>query len=273
MIRHPKYNWKLMQFSILNGVPGIRHFSTSRRGGVSRGEYRAFNLGINTGDQPERVRRNYTKLAEMLNCEIDDIIVPLQIHGSDILLIDNDFVQLHKTLREEWLRGFDAIISQQKNLFFCVATADCVPILLYDFKTKAVAVIHAGWRGTVDKIVEKTITAMQENFGTVPKNLLAAIGPAIGIKNYEVGNEVVQKFREAGFTFNERTYRDLYRDGRIHLDLKGINHHELIRLGIPKDQIEKARFNTFDNEGLFFSARRQSENTGRMLTGIMLVDE
>ena len=111
---------------------------------------------------------------------------------------------------------------------------------------------------------------MQEKFGTDPKDILAAIGPAICIDNYEVGNEVAKEFRLKGFNLNKSTSYINNLSQKLHVDLKEINRQELIRLGVPRNQIEKTRYCTYTNNRLFFSARRQSIHSGRMLTGIML---
>lgn len=267
---HPQHK-NLLQFRILDSVSEISHFSTTRNGGVSRGAFSSLNLGNYSDDSPLKIFENRTILARMFNKREEDFIVPHQTHSTNILLIDNDFAQLDKAAKVDRLYNVDAVITQQKNLFLCITTADCVPILLYDFEAKAIAAVHAGWKSTAGRIVEKTIAMMRENFGTSPQNILAAIGPAIGIENYEVGDEVIEEFSKNGFSFNKKTARKFPPSPKTHLDLKEINRLELIRLGVPKHQIEKTRYCTFENEKLFFSARRQSIHSGRMLSGIMLV--
>ena len=172
--------------------------------------------------------------------------------------------------KNERLYGYDASVTQEKGYFLCVTTADCVPLLLFDRKNEAIGAIHAGWKGTSGRIVEKTLLEMKKNFGTETRDILAAIGPAIGIDNYEVGREVEEEFQKSGFNLNKSiSYRhNLSR--KLHIDLKEINRQELIRMGVPKHQIEKTRYCTYGNSRLFFSARRQSLHSGRMLSGIML---
>jgi len=167
--------------------------------------------------------------------------------------------------------GVDATIILQKDLFLCVTTADCVPILLYDKKQKVIAAIHAGWKGTVGRIVEKTIETMNRQYSSSPADIIAGIGPAISIKHYEVGDEVIAAFIREGFILSDQgvAFRK-NTASKWHIDLKEINRRELLRLGVAEANIEKSEFCTFEREELFFSARRQTEHSGRMLTGIMM---
>ena len=128
---------------------------------------------------------------------------------------------------------------------------------------------RCGWRGSVGRIVEKTIRQMQQTFNTDPSDIVAGIGPSISLKNYEVGDEVEKAFRENGFDLSAASYRK-NPSSKIHIDVKEINRLELMRLGVPETQIEKSDYCTFDNANLFFSARRQTVHCGRMLTGILL---
>lgn len=269
MLRHPNYT-NLLFFKIFANEQRLLHFSTTRIGGVSRGEFRSLNLGNYSDDNPLNIFENRSIVARKFYKEANDLITPHQTHGSKVLLIDSNFISLSNTDKIEKLYGFDASITQEKGHFLCVTTADCVPILLFDPKNESIGAIHAGWRGTTGRIVEKTILKMQKTFGTEPKDILAAIGPAISIDNYEVGKEVEKEFQKNGFKLNKSNsyHHDLSK--KLHVDLKEFNRQELIRLGVPKAQIEKTRYCTYTNSRLFFSARRQSIHSGRMLTGIML---
>ncbi|MDD3787224.1 MAG: peptidoglycan editing factor PgeF [Petrimonas sp.] len=260
----------LLQFGIFENIPNLEHFSTTRKGGVSKGEFKSLNLGNYSDDDPLNIFENRSALARFFYKDVDDFITPNQTHGTNVLLIDDAFLSLDKSEKLERLYGIDATITQKKDIFLCATTADCVPILLFDKKNEVIAAVHAGWRGTSGRIVEKTVRLMHETFGTSPADMVAAIGPSIGIENYEVGKEVEKEFKKNGFRLGERTARILPPSKKIHLDLKEINRQELIRLGVPADQIEKTRYNTFKNSRLFFSARRQTIHCGRMLTGIML---
>lgn len=269
MVIHPNYP-NLLFFHIFEEESRVQHFSTTRTGGISRGEFRSLNLGNYSDDNPLNIFENRSIVARKFYKEPDALITPHQTHSNNVLLIDSRFMNLSNTDKMERLYGFDASITRQKNLFLCVTTADCVPILLFDREKEAIAAIHAGWRGTAGRIVENTIRAMQKHFKTETRHILAAIGPAIGIDKYEVGAEVEKELQKNGFRLNKSVSFRNETTQRLHIDLKEINRRELIRLGVPKKQIEKTRYCTYKNSRLFFSARRQSVHSGRMLTGIML---
>lgn len=269
MITHPKFN-NLLIFKNLEKFPEIAHFSTTRKGGVCEGNYKSFNLGNYSDDDPTKIYENRTSLARRFFLKHKDLITPHQVHGSEVFVVDSDFLKLEEGERLEKLYGYDASITNERGLFLCVTTADCVPILLYDAKQQAIAAIHAGWRGTSERIVEKTIIKMQSLYNTKPENIVAAIGPSISLKHYEVGKDVEKEFINRGFSFNTRNSFRHPITKKLHIDLKEINRQELLRLGVLKNNIEKTRYCTFSNGRLFFSARRQSVHSGRMLTGIML---
>lgn len=266
---HPQHK-NLLQFKIFDRFKEIDHFSTTRSGGVSTGEFKSLNLGNFSDDSSLNIYENRYRLAQKFFLSPDDLITPHQTHGTGVLLVDDQLLNLSKAEMIDKLYGIDATITRKKGIYLCVTTADCVPILLYDPKYSATAAIHAGWRGTVGRIVEKTIAKMTELFGTNPADLIAAIGPAIGIDNYEVGKDVEDMFKENGFKLSYPLSFRNQKTKKIHLNVKEINRQELIRLGVPAHQIEKTKYDTYKNERLFFSARRQTVHSGRMLTGIML---
>jgi YfiH family protein len=144
-------------------------------------------------------------------------------------------------------------------------------VILFDRRNGAIAAIHAGWKGTVERITEKTVVEMERQFGSSPGDMLAGIGPAISASHYEVGHEVADRFREQGFDLSDAAlFPRKNPASKYHVDLKEINRRELIRLGVPENRIEKSTLCTFEREDLFFSARRQTVHSGRMLTGIMM---
>ncbi|WP_019541209.1 peptidoglycan editing factor PgeF [Proteiniphilum acetatigenes] len=267
---HPLYS-NLLLFDLFDREENIVHFTTTREGGVSDGTFSSFNMGNFSDDSPLNIRENREILARMLYMDIDRFIIPHQTHGPRVLTIDRNFFNLDHATAIETLYGVDATITGEKDIFLCVTTADCVPVILYDRKNEIIAAIHAGWRGTVGRIVEKTVVEMEQQFGSLPENMIVGIGPAIDMSHYEVGDEVVRRFHDEGFDLSDATLfprETLY--SRYHVNLKEINRRELIRLGVPEDQIEKSTLCTFEREDIFFSARRQTVHSGRMLTGIMM---
>jgi polyphenol oxidase len=265
MIPVAKNELSILQFENLSRFSGLFHFSTTRIGGCSTNNYSSFNLGFNSGDVPENVTENRIKLCNSLEINPDRLIFPKQTHTATIRTITTDFFDLNKEGQKYFLNETDAVITNLKNICVAVKTADCVPVLLFDQRQKVVAAIHAGWRGTAQNIVLKTIHKMAEEFGSDPCDLFAGIGPSISPEVYEVGEEVWNKFAPEFFhaTDPPKSCKKL-------LDLWSANFHQLIIAGVPDNQIEIANICTLSNPNQFFSARRDGLRTGRMATGIMI---
>ena len=269
MIKDSDYE-NLLFFEKLKQIDSISHFSTTRKGGVSSGEFSSLNLGNYSDDSSLNIYENRSIVARKFHIEEKDLITPHQTHGCEVINIDKEFLNLPKSEQVDMLYGIDASITKERGVFLCVTTADCIPILLYDPISKSIGSIHAGWKGTSRRISKNTINAMIESFGTSPNDLIACIGPSISIDIYEVGQEVEDIFNANGFVLDDsNSYRNT-ESGKIHLDLKEINRQELVRLGVNPANIEKSDLCTFHNKDLFFSARRQSIHSGRMLTSIMM---
>lgn len=174
-------------------------FSSTRHGGVSKGNYAAFNINRYCGDAPEDIELNRKSLANCLGIDVNKLIVPHQIHSDSSRIIANEYFKLPANIREQIIEGVDAVMTNELNVCIGVSTADCIPILLYDTKHHATAAIHAGWRGTVKHIVQKTIKEMGIVYQTKPQELQAVIGPGISLQNFEVGDEVYEQFANACF--------------------------------------------------------------------------
>ncbi len=270
MKQHPLHT-NLLLFDVFDTEKDIVHFTTTREGGVSNGVFSSFNMGNFSDDNPVHIRENHEILARLLYIDINRFVIPHQTHGTKVLTIDRNFLILDRASAIEALYGVDATITQEKDIVLCATTADCVPLILYDVRKKVIASIHAGWRGTVGRIVAKTIQEMERQFGSSPGDMRAGIGPSIEMSHYEVGEDVSNRFHDEGFDLKDTTlFSRRNSSSKYHVDLKEINRRELIRLGIPEDNIEKSSLCTFGREDLFFSARRQTVHSGRMLTGIMM---
>lgn len=190
-----------------------------------------------------------------------------QVHGDRIAVIDRP------ELTREDLEGYDAFICKFPGIAIGVRTADCVPILLYDPVQWVVAAIHSGWKGTVLKIAQKTIGLMKCDFGCLPENLRAIIGPAIGPNSFQVGPEVVDKFRNTGFPMTQiwsfRGESDgSPMSGGHHIDLYTANRWILEESGVRDIQVFD--IDTFTDTS-FFSARREGTACGRNINAIRLI--
>lgn len=243
----------------------ITAFSTTRHGGVSKGAYASFNANHYCGDEPENVAKNRTLLCERLGIDEERLIVPHQTHKTVTRIIDEEFLALSAEKQKEALEGVDAVCTNQKDVCVCVSTADCIPILLYDETCGVISAVHAGWRGTVARIVEENIKVMENTYGIKAENLKAIIGPGISLDAFEVGDEVFKAFREAGFDMEKIAKR--YE--KWHIDLPLCNKHQLMNMGVKEENIFMSGICTFNNSEEFFSARKLGINSGRILNGIV----
>jgi len=213
-----------------------------------------------TSDETEVYSNNREELAALLGIGAGQLVFPRQTHSNTVRRID--------TIPDVEISGTDALVTNKRGLCLCVQTADCVPILLVDTKRKVIAAIHAGWRGTVGKIVTKAIDNLKQDFGSDPLNILATIGPSIGPKVYEVGPEVVEAARKT-VPEAEKTL-SLNASGKYHFDLWEANRRLLLEAGLRASNIEVLEACSFSENNKYFSARRDGVNTGRMVSGIML---
>ncbi len=253
-------------FENLSQYKSLFHFSTTISGGVSTGNYTSFNFGWSSGDLPENIKENKQRLVSILGISQKNLFIPHQTHSDHICIVDRDFLEKTQEEQESLLQDTDAIITNQKGIGIGVTTADCVPVLIYDPVNQVLAAVHAGWRGTVSKIVFKTVRIMIEQLGCQPENLLAGIGPSICLDCFEVGDEVVEAFVDAGFSIEKIGFKNPD-TGKYHWDLWRTNELLLNEVGISSDRIEISGLCTVTHPDLFFSARRQTIKSGRMLTG------
>ncbi len=258
-------NLRLFQFKAFSDFPEIFHFSTTREGGVSSGRYHSLNLGFKSGDNPKEVLENRNLLSDTLEISSTRLLFPNQVHSKNVRVVGDDIKDFSEEGIKEFLKETDALITGVKGICIAVKTADCVPVLLFDRKKKIIAAIHAGWRGTSQEITSLTVKTMILEAGSDPNDILAGIGPSISPAVYEVGKEVWEQFNPDFYHSNGNADSN-----KKFLDLWKANRSQLMQSGIPAANIESAELCTFSNSSLFFSARRDGVNTGRMATGIML---
>lgn len=275
-----------MTLQTYNMAPSVVAFSTTREGGYSRGYYSSFNACPYCGDNPDCVRRNCNMLCTLLGIDYRNMIIPHQVHGTEVRLIDRLFLEEAGPAPDgednegectPLLEGIDALMTSEPKVCLSVSTADCIPVLLYDMTHHAVAAIHAGWRGTAAGITRKTIEAMNKVFGTEGKDCKAVIGPGISLDSFEVGEEVYEAFAEAGFYMPDITRRysvvnappSLFAT-KWHIDLPEANRIQLMSEGVKSENIYNCGICTYKNSDNYFSARKFGTLSGRILTGIMM---
>lgn len=260
---------EMLQFPVLGACCDIFHFCTTRAGGVSEGPFASLNPAIYTDDDPAAIRENLHRLAEAAGVPADRIIVPHQIHGERIGTIDETFLQKKTEEQTALLEGIDALMTDCPGICLAVATADCVPLLLYAPDKKVVAAVHAGWRGTVKRIAQKTVQALCRVYGCEPTQLHAGIGPSIGPAAFEVGEEVVEAFRASGLPVGQLVSRHP-ENGKAHINLWEANRLQLMEAGVVATNIETAACCTYTHSKELFSARKLGIRSGRILSGIYL---
>jgi YfiH family protein len=267
---------RILQVEELAKLPWLVHGFSTRVGGVSKLDgKRVLNLGFTEWDARENVKENRARLQAAVGAKDLKLVSLLQFHSDAILHFE--------TAPTEPSRG-DAAVTKSAGLLLAVQTADCVPILLVDPKNRAVAAVHAGWRGTLARIVEKAIGRMQMQFGSRAADLLAAIGPAIGGCCYEVGTEVAAAF--SGQFANAAEFFDELRTGdepnplqwlnmmppghqpppkKVLLDLRKANRSQLEAAGVAAANIFVSDLCTGCQRDLLFSYRKEGAQSGRMM--------
>ena len=250
---------------------GTRAFSTMRGGGP--GNYMGFNITDYCGDDAGHVAECRAKLCERLGIDDSHLLLPRQTHSDKTLCIDNEFIAMPQKEQKALLQGIDAVITDLPRTCIGVSTADCIPVLFHDQRRHAIAAVHAGWRGTVARIAEKTVAAMVATYGCNPQDMVAVIGPGISLEAFEVGDEVYDTFNESGFPMEKiaRLYPTTNGGSKWHIDLWEANRLQLATCGIPLENIEVAAICTYKEHERFFSARRLGIESGRIFSGIMLI--
>jgi YfiH family protein len=239
----------------------VNGFST-RVGGVSDFPDKSLNLAGFDEDLAENIYENRRRFLNALGADLK-LATAWQVHGDGVKVVATDEDIANSEER------FDGLVSRMQGVLVGVKTADCVPILIGDIRNKAFAAVHAGWRGTVRSIVVRAIEKMQAEFGSEPKNIFAAIGPAAGCKNYEIGRDVIDEFTNA-FKGAEKYFAPTSEE-HAYIDLHLANKDQLLSCGVPMDAIYTAPYCTMDRIDLFFSYRVEKKlfgKTGRLLSVI-----
>ena len=259
--------------------PGVTAFSSTRHGGVGLGDYASFNINYYCGDDPSHIEANLMALCQLLQVSPDHLVYPHQTHDDVVSAIDRQWMEsLSPAEKRQSLEGVDAVMTNLRGVCVGVSTADCIPILLYDSTHHVCCAVHAGWRGTVKRIVQKAVEAMTSTYGTSHQQLRAVIGPGISLEAFEVGDEVYKAFRLAGFDMQPIAKRfptsglpttDVKE--KWHIDLPECNRRQLLACGIPDHQIHLSGICTYQQHEDFFSTRRLGIHSGRIFTGILLL--
>ena len=242
-------------------LKNLKHGFFNSSGGKSKGIYQSLNCGPGSKDLSVNVKKNLEVVKKKISNSAKNIFLLNQIHSNKLVYIDNNYKLTKKPKA-------DAVITNQKNLPIAVLTADCVPILIYDNKKRIVAAIHAGWKGAFKGIIDKVIKFMVKK-GCSLKNITAAIGPSISVKNYEVKDDFMKKFIKKDK--KSLKYFKIY-SNKLYFDLPQYIYSQILQNKIKN--IDTIKLDTFDIKNKFFSARRalslKQNDYGRNISIIML---
>ncbi len=246
------------------GLPRLTAGFSTRHGGVSRAPYNSLNLGFGTDDLRAHVEGNRATLCRAFNLQPHQLLTVKQVHGTDLLLIDDENLDLSHFLSIE----ADGIITNQRGFMIGVLVADCIPLLLHHPAKGVVAAIHVGWRGAAAGIIARAIETMKVHFHCDPDEILAAVGPGIGAHRFEVDRPVREAFRNgSGFWNQISTEVSL---GHWQVDLALSCCLQLETAGVRTENIDSVAECTCCHQELFFSYRRDDGQTGRQLGFVML---
>lgn len=225
----------------------------TRRGGVSPAPWHSLNFSVSVGDDPGRVRENRIRVFELMGRDPASFHDSWLVHGTDIC-----YAEEPRPLDGPVPKA-DIILTDNPHVTLFMRFADCVPLLFHDPRKGVIGIAHAGWMGTAKGAAEAAVKGMRERYGCKPENIVAGIGPSIGVDHYEVGEDVVSQFRAK---FGEDSERILQaKDGKTHLDLWTANAIQLQRAGVERIQI--SGICTACNLDDWFSHRAEKGRTGR----------
>ncbi len=249
----------LFRFAAWADDDSLLHAVTTRHGGVSRPPWATLNLASTRGDDPAAVDENHNRLCRALGVARADLVTGFLTHTDTVQVVTD----ADKGAR---FRDTDALVTATPGVPLILRFGDCVPILFYDPRRRAIGIAHAGWRGTLKLITQRTAQTMVDALGCRGEDIQAAIGPSIGPCCYEVGPEVVAQTRVVFGAQAEHVLVDV--NGRQHLDLWAANRVQLEAIGVR--QVETAGVCTACQVADYFSHRAERGDTGRFAAVIAL---
>ncbi len=255
----------IIQFDNINATNLVKHCFTTRHGGVSEGYFGTMNMGFTRGEARAVVLKNYEILGDAVGFTKENYVTTQQTHTTNVHVVTKEDVGMG-VLRERTYSDVDALITNVPNIPLVIFGADCVPVFLVDTKNKAIGVAHSGWMGTGHRMAEVALLAMMQEFGTNPKDVVAAIGPSIGKCCFQVDDPVVNLFRKNIEFADEIIFDDPSEEGKYRMDLWECNRRFLADMGVPN--IEVAEICTMCDTERFYSHRVMKDNRG-VMAGIM----
>jgi polyphenol oxidase len=251
-------------FDILAPWPDITQAAFTRRGGVSEPPFDTLNASFAVGDDPGAVAVNHRRMAAALGWPPDRSVSVRQVHGRNAVAVGPERVGAGTAIEA------DILVTDQPGILLMQRFADCTPVILWDPDKRVVALVHAGWKGTILGAPASAVEMMVSRYGSSPSSILAGIGPSIGPCCYEVGESVVQP---ASRVFAGTGVLQTQAGGSVHFDLWGANAETLMRAGVPEERIAVSGLCTRCRSDLFFSHRASGGRSGRFAVVAGIRDE
>ncbi len=252
-----------LTFPLLEQSGMVRHLFSTRMGGVSKEIYASMNLSYSRGDKKEAVDENFRRMAEIFDTTPDKIVCSRQTHTTNVRLVTKEDCGKGVTRMPDY-DDVDGLITNEPGILLCTSYADCVPLYFVDLKNRAIGLGHSGWRGTVNRMGEAMLKAMNDAYGTKPEDVLAAIGPSICRDCYEVGQEVAEAFKQSFPGEWEYILKDGRMEGKYQLDLWESNRRILLNAGILKNHLAVTDICTCCNSEYLFSHRASLGKRGNL---------
>ncbi|MCI8514728.1 MAG: peptidoglycan editing factor PgeF [Lachnospiraceae bacterium] len=247
----------------------VRQGFSTRIGGVSKGEFASMNFVSTRGDDPEAVRENYRRMTRALEIPAERMVLAKQTHTTNVRVVTEEDAG-KGFIRERDYDEVDGLLTNVRELPLVTFYADCIPLYFLDPVKKVIGLSHAGWRGTLNRMVEVTVEKMRETYGSAPEDILAGIGPGICRDCYEVGKEVAEAFY--GSWEKDACRRILFPEanGKYHLDLWEANAVCLRKAGILPEHLAVADICTCCNKDFMFSHRASGGRRGNLAAFLCL---
>jgi polyphenol oxidase len=249
-----------------NLVPGLTAGITSKQGGFSEGPFQSLNMGLHVKDEVDTVRQNRKRVADSIHFPLKTWVCTEQTHGNNIRRATHKDGGKGALDYATSIMDADGLITDEPDLLLTMCYADCVPLYFLYPEGRLIGVAHAGWKGTVLDIAGNMIREFN-HYGARSEEILTAIGPSICRKCYQVDDRVIDKVKKLLEDCNEKPYNLKY-EGQYELDLKRTNYLALRNMGVPSKNITVSDLCTACNEKEFFSHRRDSGKTGRIMSFI-----
>ena len=266
-----KDNVGFLQYKKLNEYPWLMNAFSTRKGGVSKGQYAEMNLSFTVGDDPETVKENFRIFGDAIGIKREQMVYAAQTHTNNVMRVDPSCKGMG-VLHDRNFDNIDGLVTDDPGVCLVGSYADCVPLYFVDPVRRCIGLSHSGWRGTVTKIGRNTIELMRKEFGTDPDNLICCIGPCIGKECYEVSADVVEEFKKAYTSAQcDRIYMPVEgKEGKYLLDLPMANYLLFEECGVRQENIILPDLCTSCNKELLHSHRASGGKRGGMCAFLMI---